>query len=403
MFNSMLNQLTGSDAFELPSGYRAIGMHAGIKKDGVKDMALFVSDHPAEMAGTYTTNRFRAAPVELCIRHLNSGMPARAIVVNSGVANAATGTRGQDDARDMAERTAQLTGIETEQVYVCSTGVIGRYLPMDTVRQGIERMVSQLAADGGTTASEAILTTDTRPKRWSVEFNVDGYQAKLAGCAKGAGMIQPDMATMLAFLFTDAAVNGEALRNALRLAVADSFNRITVDGDTSTNDTTLMMANGCAGNKPLHPGHKDWDAFTAALEEVTKQLAWKIIEDGEGAEKVICIQVRGATSDADAERVARTIANSFLVKTGWSGKGPAWGRVLDCIGYSGADVDPAQTDVYYNDLPAVTGGISGAAAPEALASAVKNNFRLMVDLHRGQCQATVYTCNITEEYVRINL
>jgi len=403
MFNSMLTTLRGSEVFDLPPGFRAAGIHAGIKQPGIKDMALFVSDDPAVMAGTFTANLFRAPPVSLCMERLGAGRAGRAIVVNSGVANAATGERGHADAREMAAHTARCLAADEAQVYVCSTGSIGRTLPMDTIRQGIERLVPALSADGGAVASEAILTTDTRPKRWSVPFTVDGRPACLAGCAKGAGMIQPNMATMLAFLLTDIEVEATALRQALRDAVTTSFNLITVDGDTSTNDTVLLMANGRAGNAPLHPAHPDWPAFTAALEEVTKQLAWKIVEDGEGADKVIRIEVRGAPSDADADRVARTIAHSFLVKTGWAGKGPAWGRVLDCIGYAGVDIDPAHTDVQYNDLPVVTGGTAGPVEADALARAVAGNFQLTVDLHRGQGRATVYTCNITEAYVRINL
>jgi glutamate N-acetyltransferase/amino-acid N-acetyltransferase len=387
----------------LPRGFRGAGIHAGIKKDGEKDMALIVSDTDAAVAGVFTTNPVHAAPVKVCRRHLPGGR-ARAIVVNSGIANACTGRGGLADARAMAAAVARRLKCPVESVFVSSTGIIGKRLPMSIVRAGIDTLLARLSPAGGRAVSEAILTTDTRPKRCLVRLRIDGRPVLVAGMAKGAGMIEPNMATMLSYLLTDAAVQPAALQRGLQQAVDASFNRISVDGDRSTNDSVLLLANGAAGTRPLKPGHPDWPKFLAALRAATEYLAREIVYDGEGATRFVTVQVRGARSDTDADRAARAVANSLLVKTSWAGTYPNWGRILDAVGYSGARVVEDRLSLHYNDVPAVRRGI---AAPTPIRRLQKitagREFNVAIDLHLGRGQATVYTCNCTEEYVRINV
>lgn len=388
----------------LPQQFRATGLCAGIKKSGIKDMALIVSDQPAAAAGTFTRNRFPAAPVKWCKNVLAQGGQGRAIVVNSGIANACTGERGDQDARQTAVRLAERLGVREEEVFVCSTGRIGNFLPMDRIEAGLEKAVAELSPGGGELAAEAILTTDTRPKTIVREMTVEGKTIRLTGMAKGAGMIEPNMATMLAFILTDAAVEQAALQDALRQAVEKSFNRISVDGDMSTNDTVLALANGAAGTPPLGPAHPDWEAFVALLELMAFELAMMIIGDGEGARKVVTVRVQGAAGEADAELAARAIANSLLVKTSWVGEDANWGRVMDALGYSGADVQETRVDIHYDALPAVQGGLAAITPQEELRAVVaRPAFTITIDLNLGDGQAVVYSCDCTEEYVQINI
>ncbi len=400
----MKTKLLGTDEMILPNGFRAAGVRAGIKKREVKDLALIVSDTPATVAGVFTTNQVNAAPVKWCRARLKDGM-ARAIVANSGNANACTGEAGLDDARRMAQMTAEELGVSEKEVFVCSTGHIGARLPMDIIKSGIRKVVERLASSGGRDAAEAIMTTDIRVKHWAVKLTVDGKPATLSGIAKGAGMIEPNMATMLAFVMTDAAVDQAALQGALTEAVNHSFNRITVDGDQSTNDTVLLLANGRAGNEAaLNESHPDWPAFVGALNEITLQLALKIVEDGEGANKRVTIVVEGAESDVDADRAARAVANSFLVKTSWAGVYPNWGRIMDAIGYSKARVDENAVDIWYDEHHAVHGGLATATPVSTLRAVIeRQTFTIRVNLNLGSGSAVVYTCEITEEYVRINV
>jgi len=394
---------SGTESAQLPAGYRAAGLAAGIKATGHPDMALIVSDRPATAAGVFTTNQVCAAPVKLDREHLRRGM-ARAIVVNSGVANACTGTRGLRDARRMAAVTAGHLGIRAQEVFVCSTGRIGVYLPMDKVEAGIGQLAAALSEHGGERAAQAIMTTDTRPKRYTVSFHAGRVEARLTGLAKGAGMIEPNMATMLCFLLTDVAVERAALQRALKWAVDRSFNRITVDGDRSTNDTVLMLANGAAGGAPLREGGPGWRAFLTALEETTDRLARMIVRDGEGATRLVTIRVRGARSDAEAEQAARSVANSLLVKTAWAGSDANWGRVMDALGYSPARVEESKVDIAFDGLWAVRRGAPGPADEAQLRAVVTQpEFTVTIHLHLGQGEATIYTCNLTEEYVRINV
>ncbi len=400
----MSETLKGSNEIVLPAGFKAAGISAGIKKTPKKDLALIISDVTASVAGVFTTNQVNAAPVKWCRTQL-MGRRARAIIANSGNANACTGEEGLRDTRRMAEKTAHILETPISEVFVCSTGHIGARLPIELIEAGIEQVAEALSTDGGPSAAEAIMTTDIRIKHWTTHITVNQQPVIVSGIAKGAGMIEPNMATMLSFCMTDAAVDPDALQEALYNAVNQSFNRITVDGDQSTNDTVLLLANGRAGNnQPLNEKHPDWAAFCEALNEVTLQLALQIVEDGEGANKRVTVLVEGASSDKEADLVARAVANSFLVKTSWAGALPAWGRVMDAIGYSGATVQENRVDIWYDEHQATHNGLATEIPHETLKAIIKQSqFTLRINLHIGDGQAVVYTCEITEEYVHINV
>jgi glutamate N-acetyltransferase/amino-acid N-acetyltransferase len=391
------------DEVVLPQGFVAQGICAGLKRSGKLDMMLVLSDRPAACAGVFTTNQVKAAPVKLD-QEVVKRKKARALVVNSGNANACTGPRGMKDARTMASLTAAQLKLKPADVLVCSTGAIGKPMPMNTVTAGIRTLAPLLTAQGGPAAAEAIMTTDTRKKTGTVRLVIGGRPVILTAFAKGAGMIEPNMATMLGFFFTDAAVEPKALQHALKQAVDASFNRISVDGDMSTNDTCLLLANGAAGNAPLHPKHKDWPAFTGALHVLALDLAQRIARDGEGAKKLITVTVRGARTDAEADAAARSVANSLLVKTCWHGDYPNWGRIMDALGYSPAKVDEARVEIFYDKLAAVRKGIATKTSVQALSKVQQQErFTITMDLHLGKGEATVYTCDCSEEYVRINV
>ncbi len=395
--------LTFSAKALLPAGFRAAGIIAGLKKTAKPDMALFFSDSPAVVAGTFTTNQVKAATVRLDAERVAKIGMAHGIVVNSGQANACTGKAGMRDAKAMAAHASRTLGVAPELVLVCSTGRIGVPLRMDLILPGIDKLAAALSPSGGENAARGIMTTDLVPKRHTVTFTANGKACRLTGIAKGSGMIQPHMATMLAFLLTDAAVDRRAMQKALKAAVDRSFNRISVDADQSTNDTVLLLANGRAGNAPLKPGHPDWPAFTAALDGLAFRLAMDMVRDGEGAQKLVTVRVQGARSAADAEAAARSVANSFLVKTSWVGTYPNWGRVMDALGYSPAKVDETKVEILYDKLLAVKNGLKAGASIERLSTVVaKKQFTLTIDLHLGRAAATVYSCDCTEDYVRIN-
>ena len=387
----------------LPSGFRAAGIIAGLKKSRKPDMALIFSDQPAALAGTFTTNQVKAATVRLDSERVATVGIARGVVVNSGQANACTGKNGLRDAKAMAAHAARQFNVPAEQFLVCSTGRIGVPLRMDIILPGIEKLAKSVTPAGGEAAARGIMTTDTRPKRFTVVFKANGRTCRLTGIAKGAGMIQPCMATMLAFLLTDAKVSRRAMQKALKAAVDQSFNRISVDADQSTNDTVLLLANGGAGNQALKPGHPDWPAFVAALEGVTFRLALEMVRDGEGAQKMVTVKVQGAHTPADAEAAARSVANSFLVKTSWVGSYPNWGRIMDALGYSAARVDENKVEIRYDQLLAAKNGLkAGASIAQLSRVAAQKEFTLTLDLHLGRHAATVYSCDCTEEYVKIN-
>jgi glutamate N-acetyltransferase/amino-acid N-acetyltransferase len=401
-----MNHPEFSNECVLPPGFRAAGVHAGIKADPNRfDMAMLISDPPDTVAaGMFTTNRIQAAPVCMDISKLQSGK-ARAIIINSGNANACTGPQGVRDAEEMAQRTAEVLGLNVDEVLVSSTGSIGKPMRLEPIRRGIELLAPRLSSDGGSDAAKAILTTDTRAKMCTTHIEVDGKSIRISGFCKGSGMIEPNMATMLAYIVTDAAVEVTALRAALKEAVDLSFNKISVDGDTSTNDSVICLANGHAGNSPLQPGHPDWKAFQTALNGVMFDLAMKIVWDGEGMTKFIELRAEGADSDVEADKALRSIANSFLVKTGLAGTYPAWSRMLDVLGYCGVEIDPDRISIYYDDLPMLVESVPAQPDAEALKTLLYSN-RYTVTLNLGTGgpgTAVLYTCDCTEEYVRINM
>ena len=392
-----------SAAAVLPAGFRAAGIVAGLKKSRKPDMALFFSDVPAVLAGTFTTNQVKAATVRLDAARVADVGVARGIVVNSGQANACTGKQGLKDAQAMAVHAAKQFDVAPETFLVCSTGRIGVPLRMDIILPGIEKLATAVVPTGGESAARGIMTTDLVPKRYTATFRANGRTCRFTGIAKGSGMIQPCMATMLAFLLTDAKVDRRALQKALKAAVDKSFNRISVDADQSTNDTVLLLANGCAGNATLKPGHPDWPAFVAALEGVTFRLAMAMVRDGEGAQKLVTVRVQGARTPADAEAAARSVANSFLVKTSWVGSYPNWGRIMDALGYSPARVDETKVEIRYGKLLCARNGLKAGASIEQLSKvAAQKEFTITIDLHLGRHAATVYSCDCTEDYVKIN-
>lgn len=393
--------LTTDRGVTAPRGFLAAGVHAGLKRKR-KDVALIVSQTPAVAAGTFTTNQVKAAPVVLSAEHLKAGQ-ARAIVANSGNANACNGERGYADARRMAEYTAELLGIRTEEVLVASTGVIGLPLPMDKVEAGIRSACQALSPSGGDDAAEAILTTDTRTKQAAVEFDVDGVPVRIGGMAKGSGMIHPNMATMLAFLTTDAAVDPVFLQEALTRAVDETFNMISVDGDTSTNDMVLMLANGQADNPTVMSGSPAAERFSAALRALCLYLAKEIVRDGEGATKLVEIAVCGAPSTAAARTIARSISASNLVKTAIFGQDANWGRILAAAGYAGVPFEPEKVTIYLGDVRVAERGSALAFDEEAAARALgEKEVRITVDLGAGDYAATAWTCDMTYDYVKIN-
>jgi len=385
-----------------PKGFLAAAVEARIKYPR-KDLALIFSQEKAAVAGLFTSNRIQAATVRLCRQRVKSGR-AQAIIVNSGCANACTGARGTANAKRMAAITAMELGIPEKSVLVCSTGTIGLQLPMDRVEAGIPAVVSELSRSGGDAAAKAIMTTDTVDKQEAVEITIDGVPVRIGGMCKGAGMISPNMATMLGFLTTDAAVTPAALRACLRPAVNMSFNCVTVDGDQSTNDTVLFLANGMARNRVLSEKHGQWNRFVDAVNEVTKRLAMKMARDGEGATKFVSVKVTGAASDSDARKAARAVANSMLVKTSWFGADPNWGRVIAAVGYSGAKVVESKVDISYDGLKAVTGGQKDSRTQLAELEKVlkQKGFSVEVNLYLGHGSNTVYTCDCSLDYVKIN-
>ena len=382
------------------SGFRAAGIACGIKPSGKPDLALVVSDRPAVAAAVFTTSRFPGAPVVVSRAHLRGGR-ARGVVVNSGISNVANGARGLRDAREMAELVARGIGARTREIQVASTGVIGRLLPMDRLRAGIPRAVEALSPRGLEGAAEAILTTDSVAKL--VFRRARG--GVLAGFAKGAGMILPRMATMLAYLFTDLAIEPALLRRALRGAVDASFNALTIDGETSTSDTVLVLANGAAGNAPIGVGSPRARAFERLLADASAELCEKLARDGEGVTKLASVAVAGARSDRDADRVARSVANSALVKTALFGGDPNWGRVVQAVGAAGVPLRPAQVGVRIGGVELLRRGepSGGAGALRRAERAMKaKQVAIEISLGRGPGRARILTTDLSYEYVRVN-
>jgi glutamate N-acetyltransferase/amino-acid N-acetyltransferase len=386
----------------VPKGFQAAGIACGIKETGVKDLALIYSEAPAQVAGLFTRNRVKAAPVLATRRRVRRG-GCRALIANSGNANACTGPAGRQDAETMAHLTGAALHISHHQVLVASTGVIGRPLPMARIEQGIAAVTTQLSPRGFSDAAHAIMTTDTRPKMVSEEVRLTGDTITILGIAKGAGMIRPDLATMLAFIMTDARADATVLSAVLRAGVGPTFHRITIDGDTSTNDMLLMMANGEASTKVLQPQGKAFRHFQEAATAVMDQLARAIIEDGEGMTKVVEICVRGAKDRTTAEQLAFRVAHSPLVKTALFGQDPNWGRIMAAMGAAGVAFDPEKVSIFFNDVPAVASGVAAGASEEQLRAALQRaKVRVTIDLHMGATQVIVLTNDLTYDYVRIN-
>jgi len=398
--NEDIRTIPGGHVTSVP-GFLAGAVRAGIREDVDKlDLGILYAERPCAAAAVFTSNRVKAAPIVVCQKHLADGR-AQAVVVNSGCANACTGEGGQRDAQEMAELTAAKLGLRPEDVVVASTGVIGCPMPMERVRAAIRDVV--LSADGGDALARAIMTTDTVPKQTAVRFAWQGRQYTIGGIAKGAGMIHPQMATMLCFLTTDAPAERDFLDAALRQAVDASFNMITIDGDTSTNDMVVVLANGASGGEPLAEGHPAAGPFCAALTQVCVHLAQAICRDGEGATKFIQVRVEGAASEADARRAAREIVRSLAVKTAVYGSDPNWGRILAAVGNSGADMVEENTTLYLGRCCLYRGGrpvdYEESAARAVLA---RGEVDIRVDLGLGDGAATAWGCDITEEYVRLN-
>jgi glutamate N-acetyltransferase/amino-acid N-acetyltransferase len=383
------------------AGFKAAGLSSGIKKNGNKDLGIIISESPASAAGVFTLNRVQAAPVVLDKERIKAGA-CQAIIVNSGNANCCTGEQGLRDAKMMTKQVANELGVSEESVLVASTGVIGESLPIGKIESYVPDLVKSARADGFQDFAEAILTTDTVPKIIVREEKLGGKIFKVMGIAKGAGMIHPDMATLLGFICTDVMISPEKLGGALHLANRKSFNRITVDGDTSTNDTVLIMANGMSGAEVCNEEHQN--IFQNILDDVMVNLSRLLVKDAEGATKLVEIMVKGAKTDTDAKTIADTIARSSLVKTALFGEDANWGRILAAAGRAGVPIEPELTDIYFNEVLMVKEGKGCGLEAEARASKVlrESEFSISVDLHLGDGESSVLTCDLSIDYVKIN-
>ena len=395
-------RILDTKSFSVP-GFKAWGIHSGIKKNEKKDLAIIYSDREAAVAGVFTKNRVKAACIHLNTSKVKSGK-GRAIIANSGCANACTGKRGFADARATAEIAAGELGVKPDAVYVASTGVIGEFLPMPKIATGIATAVGLLSTTGWEQAAEAIMTTDIYPKLSIVQEEIGGKTVTIAGIAKGSGMIHPNLATMLCFIVTDVNISSSILKKALLTSTERSFNNITVDGDTSTNDVILCMANGAAGNRRPATGSKDLRKFQACLDTVTLSLAKRVVRDGEGATKFVELVVRGAKSPVEAKRAAMAIAKSSLVKAALFGEDANWGRIMAALGNSGVEMEEARTDIYIGKAKLVEKGLGqGKAADRDAALALKQReIQIIIDLHKGKASSTIWTCDLSYEYVKIN-
>ena len=384
-------------------GFRFSAVEAAIKKPGRLDLALIFSDVPANVAAVFTTNRVQAAPVIISRKRAKNGI-CRALLVNSGNANACTGEKGISDALSCGRQTAEALGLPDEELLIASTGVIGQQLPMERFRAAIQPLVDGL--DHGTLdqVASAIMTTDTFAKIERRTGQAGGTSYQIEGVAKGAGMIQPNMATMLCFLACDAAIDPALLQSSFGQAVDGSFNAITVDGDMSTNDTALIIANGAAGNPLIKAGTPEAAQFQALLQDLMLSLAKKMVQDGEGATKFVTIRVQGAVSNADAKKAALAVANSLLVKTAFFGQDANWGRIIAAVGYSGAQLEQDLVEIRFDDVVMAAGGVFAGGDAEAAGTEVlkRPEFSVTIDLHVGAGEGVIYTSDLSYDYVRIN-
>jgi glutamate N-acetyltransferase/amino-acid N-acetyltransferase len=388
-----------------PQGFLASAAAAGIKKvEDRLDVGLIFSSRPSIGAARFTTNVVQAAPIFICRKNLeDSGGEIRALIVNSGNANACTGAGGLQAASRMAEVAGVILGISPQQVFVSSTGVIGVPLPIDRIEKQAATLKSKLRSDGLDDVAKAIMTTDTVKKVCSAESNSGGAQIRISGMTKGAGMIHPRMATTLGFVLTDAMITRALLEDALGIACEKSYNRISVDGDTSTNDTLAIIANGASGAPLIDEKDERYTHFLEGLTSVCQNLAQQIVRDGEGAGKFVEILVTGAGSEAEATQIARSIANSALVKTAIAGEDANWGRILCAAGYSGVRFDPNRVDICIGELPVCRNG-TGIAFDERVAKRIlsQREIRILLNMNKGEAKSTMWTCDLTKEYIHIN-
>lgn len=385
-----------------PEGFFATGIACGLKKDGKKDLAIICSEDSAAAAGVFTTNKVKGHSLQLTMDHIKNGY-ANAIIINSGSANACIGKRGYDDALEIAAAASKLLECSPQEILVGSTGVIGQPLDMELVRPALEELVSGMAPDGGHDAQEAIMTTDTISKEVAVELDLQGTRVVIGGMAKGSGMIHPNMATMIGIVTTDVNISRRLLDKALRDVVKSTFNRVTVDGDTSVCDMVLILANGLADNAGIISEDEDYETFKSSLEYVCTSLAKLIARDGEGATKLVEVDIEGAGSPDDAYKAACAVAKSPLVKTAIFGEDANWGRIITAVGYSGAEFDPDYTDIYIGDVLVCRNGCAvefdEAKAKKALHA---EDVKLLVKLNKGVYSDRVWTCDFSYDYVKIN-
>lgn len=395
-------QILENGSVTSPRGFTAAAVAAEIKYTGRTDLAVVYSKVPAQAAAVYTLNRFKAAPLQVTEQNIANGM-AQAIVVNSGIANAGMGAEGMRLAREMSDCAAEALGIAKDDVVVASTGVIGMPLPMEKVKNGIQKVSKALYADGGHDAARAIMTTDTVCKEMAVQLRIDGKVVTIGAMAKGSGMIHPNMATMLGFITTDVNIDNKALQTAFKANIDDSFNMVSVDGDTSTNDMVVILANGQAGNAVLTEESPDFPAFKEALRAICIEMAQKIAGDGEGATKLVECTVTGAATKADARLAAKAIIASSLVKTAIYGNDANWGRIACAAGYSGAQFDPDKVNIFIGDVQVAQNGM-GLEFDEAKATETlkQKKVNILVKFNIGTEEATAWGCDLTYDYVSIN-
>jgi glutamate N-acetyltransferase / amino-acid N-acetyltransferase len=388
-----------------PKGFRAAAVRCGIKEGTLEkcDLGLIISDYPAVAAATFTSNKIKAAPVRVSAAHLRAA-DTRAIIANSGNANACTGSTGIQNAKKMAQAVARQLRLKDRQVLVCSTGRIGRDLPIEKIEGAMPGLVAGLSANGSEDAAKAIMTSDTFHKEIAVELPLQGKSVRIGGIAKGAGMINPDMATMLCFITTDAPISKRDLQKITSDSVEQSFNCITIDGDMSTNDTAICLANGQAGIALIEQDREEYGQFSDGLNFVTRQLARMIVEDGEGVTKFVEVHVKGAATYQDARKAAEAVANSALVKCAWYGEDPNWGRIMDAVGYSSAKVREEMIDIFFNGAIAAQHGMASGTPEETLKEVLRNKkFTVTIDLHLGSAEYKVFTTDLTPEYVKFNM
>ena len=400
--NSKFNEIPGG--VTASAGFLANAVECGIK-DPAKlrlDLGLIYSEVPAVTAGTFTTNQVKAAPVRVCQKHLRSN-DIRAVIVNSGNANACTGPRGIEDAQSMAASAAAALNLKAQQVLIGSTGIIGLPMPMDRILNRVPALVKGLSRSKNEALARSIMTSDTKPKMMALEVTLGSKKVRLGAVAKGAGMICPNMGTMLCYVTTDANIGLADLKRATYVAVDRSFNRISIDGDTSTNDTVIVMANGASGQRKLQAGSPTMQLFTEALDFLMLEMAKKIVRDGERVTKFVQVHVCGAANQVDARKVAETVANSLLVKCSWNGSDPNWGRIMHAIGYSGAKIREHDIDIFFNGIAAARNGLVSDTPIEKLREvAAKPEFCVCIDLNIARADYTVYTSDISQEYVDFN-